>query len=84
MAEAKSHDEISMDDLTQILDVKDGLLEIAETNTTFSGLGSDMEGSSKMIMRTEAIKKEKETKVIEETVQEHQGFFAWIKEKFSK
>ncbi|AZK44343.1 hypothetical protein EEI45_05930 [Erysipelothrix piscisicarius] len=84
LAEAKSHDEISLDDLTRVLDVKDGLIEIAESNTTISGLGSDMEGSSKMIMRTEAIKKEKETKVIEETVKEHKGFFAWVKEKIGK
>lgn len=84
VAKVSSRDDIDFNEFTQILEVKDSLVEIAESNTTISGLSKGMEGSSKMVMRTEAIKKEKESKAIEETVKEHKGFFAWIKEKISK
>ncbi|GMQ63071.1 hypothetical protein [Vallitalea maricola] len=72
----------SLDDL---LLVKDELVKLADEYNCFTGIGKDMEGSVKFIMKTEEIKKVKEAVVNTETEdKEKKGFINWIKGLFGK
>ncbi|QUH30121.1 hypothetical protein [Vallitalea guaymasensis] len=72
----------SLDDL---LLVKDELVKLADEYNSFTGIGKDMEGSVKFIMKTEEIKKVKEAVVSTETEdKEKKGFINWIKGLFGK
>ncbi|NFN87404.1 hypothetical protein FDF31_12900 [Clostridium sporogenes] len=47
-------------DVKEILDVKDEIVNLSKNYGTFTGLGDNMEGNVKFIMRTDEIKKPKE------------------------
>ncbi|AUM94252.1 TPA: hypothetical protein LA742_002113 [Clostridium botulinum] len=81
-------------DVKEILDVKDEIVNLSKNYGTFTGLGDDMEGNVKFIMRTDEIKKpkEEEPKKKEKAStqdkasaqkQEKGGIGNWIKNLFS-
>jgi putative membrane protein len=73
------------DSLDDLLVVKDELVKLSEEYNSFSGIGKDMEGSVKFIMKTEEIKKAKEVVVsTEDESEEKKGFINWIKGLFGK
>ncbi|MHB9942987.1 hypothetical protein CF065_15510 [Clostridium sporogenes] len=81
-------------DVKEILDVKDEIVNLSKNYGTFTGLGDDMEGNVKFIMRTDEIKKPKEEEPKKEEKastqdkasaqkQEKGGIGNWIKNLFS-
>lgn len=81
-------------DVKEILDVKDEIVNLSKNYGTFTGLGDDMEGNVKFIMRTDEIKKSKEEEPKKEEKastqdkasaqkQEKGGIGNWIKNLFS-
>ncbi|GMQ60216.1 hypothetical protein AN1V17_46160 [Vallitalea sediminicola] len=73
------------DSLDDLLLVKDELIKLADEYNSFSGIGKDMEGSVKFIMKTEEIKNVKEVVASTETKsKEKKGFINWIKGLFGK
>ncbi|AVQ37872.1 hypothetical protein C7M56_03935 [Clostridium botulinum] len=81
-------------DVKEILDVKDEIVNLSKNYGTFTGLGEDMEGNVKFIMRTDEIKKPKEEGPKKEEKastqdkasaqkQEKGGISNWIKNLFS-
>ncbi|MGO5075228.1 hypothetical protein ACTQ4K_15075 [Clostridium sporogenes] len=80
-------------DVKEILDVKDEIVNLSKNYGTFTGLGDDMEGNVKFIMRTDEIKKPKEEPKKEEKAstqdktsaqkEEKGGIGNWIKNLFS-
>lgn len=84
----KMDDELGGSDLniTDIIENKDKLVKISKSNTSFTGIGEDMDGSYKFIMKTEGIKGEEKQQIIETKpeVEEEKGFIAWIKGIFKK
>lgn len=82
----KLHDEVGgkVDDVQEILDTKDEIIKLSEEYGTFSGMGEDMQGKVKFIMKTDEVKlpevKKEETKTVKE---EKKGFIQWLKSLFS-
>lgn len=82
----KLHDEVGgkVDDVQEILDTKDEIIKLSEEYGTFSGMGEDMEGKVKFIMKTDEVKlpevKKEETKTVKEG---KKGFIQWIKSLFA-
>ena len=74
-----------MGSLQDIIDVKDELVKISNNYGTFSGVGDNMDGKVKFVMKTDEIKvKIAEVKEEKEIVKEEKkGFFGWIKNLFS-
>jgi len=74
-----------MGSLEDIIDVKDELVKISNNYGTFSGVGDNMDGKVKFVMKTDEIKvKIAEVKEETETVKEEKkGFFGWLKNLFS-
>ncbi|MCT4688583.1 hypothetical protein [Vallitalea sp.] len=72
--------------LDELLLVKDELIKLADEYNSFTGIGKDMEGSVKFIMKTEEIKKAKEVVATTETEKnkKKKGFINWIKGLFGK
>ncbi|CAM3030673.1 hypothetical protein [Clostridium sporogenes] len=81
-------------DVKEILDVKDEIVNLSKNYGTFTGLGDDMEGNVKFIMRTDEIKKPKEEESKKEEKasaqdktsaqkEEKGGIGNWIKNLFS-
>ncbi|EPY2274866.1 hypothetical protein ACXAUS_003781 [Clostridium sporogenes] len=81
-------------DVKEILDVKDEIVNLSKNYGTFTGLGDDMEGNVKFIMRTDEIKKPKEEEPKKEEKasaqgktsaqkEEKGGIGNWIKNLFS-
>ena len=83
-------------DVKEILDVKDEIVNLSKNYGTFTGLGDDMEGNVKFIMRTDEIKKPKEEEPkkeekastqdktsAQEQEQEKGGIGKWIKNLLS-
>lgn len=72
-------------DIKTTMERKDGLVDIAKNNTSFTGISEDMEGSLKFIMKTEGVKLEKEEvdiEVEEKEVEGRKSFIDWIKGLF--
>lgn len=69
----------------ELLDVKDSLIKLSDEYTTFTGVGEDMTGTVKFIMKTDEIK---QNDVIQQTNSaaktESKGFFGWLKKLFHK
>ncbi|HSH35764.1 hypothetical protein [Schnuerera sp.] len=63
----KMDDELGGSDLniTDIIENKDKLVKISKSNTSFTGIGEDMDGSLKFIMKTEGIKGEEKQEKVE-------------------
>ena len=72
-------------DIDNLIGVKDELVKLSKEYNSYSGIGEEMSGKVKFIMKTEEVKAEKkeETTNVEEK-QEKKGFVAWIKSLFSK
>ena len=45
-------------DITKILGTKDELVKISKNNKSFTGINEDMEGTLKVIMKTQGVKGE--------------------------
>lgn len=73
----------------EIIDAKDELIKLSDNYGTFTGIGTNMEGKVKFIMKTDEIKvatpEKNETKVEAkvDTKEHKKGFVAWIKGLFS-
>ncbi|MGH4119244.1 hypothetical protein [Clostridium sp.] len=74
-----------MGDLQDVIDVKDELVEVSNNYGTFSGIGDEMDGKVKFVMKTDEIRvKTTKVKDEKETVKEEKiGLFGWIKNLFS-
>ncbi|GKX30425.1 hypothetical protein SH1V18_29050 [Vallitalea longa] len=73
------------DSLDDLLLVKDELVKLADEYNNFSGISKDMEGSVKFIMKTDEIKKPKQTVDQTQTdTTKKKGFFDWLKSLFGK
>ncbi len=83
-AEMRAESRRADDGLGDFLSVKDALAERSEAYNNFTGIGEDMDGSVKFVMKTEALKIPKEEKayVVEEK-ETSEGFFSWLKGLFS-
>lgn len=78
----KIHDELTdrLDDIDELLIVKDEIIRLSEEYNTFTGLGKDMEGKTKFIMKTDEIKIPKVDVVVTENNEKtERGFFSWLK-----
>ncbi|MBD8048245.1 MAG: hypothetical protein KID00_05510 [Clostridium argentinense] len=73
-----------MGDLSEIIDVKDEIVKLSKNYGTFSGVGEDMEGEVKFVMKTPELKKEESKEKVEENKEEKKGFKNWIKDIFKK
>lgn len=73
-------------DIDSIIETKDRLVDLSKEYNSFTGLGDNMEGSVKFVMKTEEIKgkEEKETIKVETKAEEKSGFIAWVKGLFKK
>jgi putative membrane protein len=74
-----------MGDLQDVIDVKDELVKVSNNYGTFSGIGDEMDGKVKFVMKTDEIRV-KTTEVKDEKVtvkEEKTGFFGWVKNLFS-
>lgn len=70
-------------DVTKVLEIKDELVEIGKDNNSFTGIDEDMDGSLKIIMKTEGVKGEvKEDKLDIEDEIDESGFINWLKRIF--
>lgn len=73
-----------MGDLSEIIEVKDEIIKLSKDYGTFTGLGENMEGKVKFVMKTPELKKAESKEKVEEKVEEKKGFKNWIKEIFNK
>lgn len=72
-------------DLEEIILVKDELLKLSKNYGTFSGLGENMTGSVKFIMKTDEIKPKAITVTrTSEKKKEEESFFKWLIAKYLK
>lgn len=83
---AKMNDEINNSNfnIEDTLEIKDGLVNIAKDNKSFTGISKDMDGNLKFIMKTEGVRMEEEENKLDmiEEVEEKNGFINWIKGLF--
>ncbi|MGH4049788.1 MAG: hypothetical protein ACREVX_00280 [Clostridium sp.] len=72
-------------DLQDVMDVKDELVKISNNYGTFSGIGDEMDGKVKFVMKTDEIRvKTTKVKDEKETVNDEKiGLLGWIKNLFS-
>lgn len=83
----KLHEEVGgkVDEVQEILDTKDEIIKLSENYGTFTGMGDNMEGKVKFIMKTDEIKiPEVKNETKKEVKEEKKGFIQWIKNLFSK
>lgn len=72
-------------DVQELLDVKDSLIKLSDEYITFTGIGENMTGSVKFIMKTDEIKqKEAVQQTTAVTKTESKGFLAWLKKLFNR
>lgn len=68
-------------DLSEVFEIKDEIVKLSNNYQSFTGLGENMNGSVKFIMKTEEIKKEVEEKDIEVKKENENGFMENIIDK---
>ncbi|MFD3158164.1 hypothetical protein ACFIJ5_15130 [Haloimpatiens sp. FM7330] len=81
----KIDDELNekVDDVEELMDTKDEIVKLSDNYKTFTGIGKNMTGKVKFIMKTEEIKMPKvEKTVAKKTKDEKGGFIHWLKNLF--
>lgn len=71
-------------DIDGIMSKKDQMVDLARDNKSFSGIDESMEGSYKIILKTQELKKEEKKEVFEDSQEEEEGFKDWIRGIFRK
>lgn len=70
--------------LDGLMEVKDELAALSEQYSTFTGLGDNMDGQVKFVMKTASLKKPKEEVQTDlSKKEEKQGFIEWVKSFFN-